>query len=422
MAEQPEAVFTPASPVRDDMFATRRHERLEERVQGALGEQGRQVITYGATGVGKTSLVRFLCHKNQINFVRVECGPAFDDMLHDALAQVVDEEVVERVRTISGEAEAGFLAGFLGLKVRGGTSEDVRSTKVRRSLPVVVAEALEAADIQVLFLDNYENLNDQDYAAQTKQRIVQLLKSLSDRAIDNDRALKTVVAGIPEASEELVTADEATARRLAQIEVSRMPENELDQILARGEEKLGLSFEGLCKDRILQSSDGFPYYTHLIALHCSRRAINEDREFVELSDFEGAVDDILLDCDLQLRTAYSNAVETSGELRTRRSIMEAMARLNDLEVPFRLMRQSFLDLHPEYQTLERLNFLSPATSELREKYGILADKGLPKSKNNLYRFKNPLMRAYVRLSMLRENQGQLGIEEPNTTPPTALSG
>jgi hypothetical protein len=80
--------------------------------------------------------------------------------------------------------------------------------------------------------------------------------------------------------------------------------------------------------------------------------------------------------------------------------MEAMARLNDLEVPFRLMRKSFLELHPEYQTFERLNFLSPATSELREKYGILADKGLPKGKNDLYRFSNPLMRAYVRLTML----------------------
>ena len=66
MAEQPEEVFTPASPVRDDMFATRRHAGIEERVQGALGERGRQIIAYGPTGVGKTSLIRFLCHKGNI--------------------------------------------------------------------------------------------------------------------------------------------------------------------------------------------------------------------------------------------------------------------------------------------------------------------------------------------------------------------
>lgn len=72
MTEKPEDVFTPATPVRDDMFATRRHERLQERVQGALQEQGKQVIAYGPTGVGKTSLIRYLCRNGNIKYVRVE--------------------------------------------------------------------------------------------------------------------------------------------------------------------------------------------------------------------------------------------------------------------------------------------------------------------------------------------------------------
>jgi hypothetical protein len=92
--------------------------------------------------------------------------------------------------------------------------------------------------------------------------------------------------------------------------------------------------------------------------------------------------------------------------------MEAMARLNDLEVPFRDMRESFMQIHPgKYETPEALNFLSPPMSELRDKYGVLADKNLPKSLNNHYRFRNPLMRAYVRLTMLRDNKEQLGLTE-----------
>lgn len=392
------------------MFASRRHERLEERVQGALRELGRQIVTYGPTGVGKTSLVRFLCHKNEIPYVRVECGVEFDEMLRDALANVVNEEVIEKVKSKSGEAEAGLLAGMFSFKGRASAGVETKIAEVRRALPNLVAEALEAAGKQVLFLDNYENLRSQSHAVETKQSIVQLLKSLSDRAADNPDALKLVIAGIPEASEELVTADEATARRLAQIEVSRMPSDELDQILVHGEAKLGIKFEGLCRDRILQSSDGFPYYTHLVALHCSRRAIDAGREFVELSDFEAAIDDIILDCDLSLRSAYRNAVETSGDVRARRSIMEAMARLNDLEVPFRDIRKSFMQIHPgRYASPAKLNFLSPSMSELCDKYGILADKGLSKSLNNLYRFQNPLMRAYVRLTMVRDSKDQLGI-------------
>jgi hypothetical protein len=42
---------------------------------------------------------------------------------------------------------------------------------------------------------------------------------------------------------------------------------------------------------------------------------------------------------------------------------------------------------------QRLNFISTAITPLKNEYGILADRGMPKSKNNLYRFSNPLMRA-----------------------------
>lgn len=411
MAEFPETVFTPATPVRDDMFATRRHERLQERVQGALRERGKQVIAYGPTGVGKTSLVRYLCHRNDINFVRVECGEDFSSMLRNALAEVDAEEVIGKIRTKSGDIEAGVMAGIFSGKGRAGVKIDTKTAQVQKSLPIMVAEALEAAEVEVLFLDNFENLRKKAHANETRQSIAEFLKSLSDRAVDRADALKVVIAGIPEASEELVTADESVARRLAQIAVTRMQEDELDQILTQGEAKLDIKFDGLCRSQILLASDGFPYYTHLIALHCSRRALNEGRDFVELSDLEGAIDEILADCDLQLRTSYTNAVETSGDVRSRRSIMEAMARLNDLEVPFREIRNSFMEIHPgRYGNPSELNFLSPPMSELRDKYDILADKGLAKSVNNLYRFRNPLMRAYIRLTMKRDSKEQLGLE------------
>lgn len=42
----PEQVFTPSRPVSDDMFATRQYEHLQDRVEGALVEQGRQIVLY----------------------------------------------------------------------------------------------------------------------------------------------------------------------------------------------------------------------------------------------------------------------------------------------------------------------------------------------------------------------------------------
>lgn len=107
------------------------------------------------------------------------------------------------------------------------------------------------------------------------------------------------------------------------------------------------------------------------------------------------------------------AVETTGEVRIRKSILEAVASYNEVEVAFKAIREGFLKLHPSYATTARLNFLSTAIHPLKDQYRILSDRGLPKSKRNLYRFTNPLMRAYVRLRARQEQGGARGFWDPS---------
>lgn len=260
MTLSPEEVFTPAAPVRDDMFATRRHEHLQDRLEAVLGQRGRQVMLHGPTGVGKTSLVRYLSSQRNIPMVRVECGPAFEDLMRDALGKIIGEEEIERIETSTGEAEFGAsLWAFITAKGKVTEGTQTRVAKVPRTISGMVAEALELLGYRVLFLDNFENLAEQEHSEETARRISELLKLFSDRSADAAMDVKVVVAGIPEASEQLIALDAATARRTAQIEVGRMPPEELDEILKTGGEKLGIEFEGFCRERIVQFSDGFPY-------------------------------------------------------------------------------------------------------------------------------------------------------------------
>jgi hypothetical protein len=404
-------VFTPASPVSDDMFATRKYEDLQDRVEAALREHGRQVVLFGLTGVGKTSLVEHLCRVRGVKYVRVECGPPFEDMMREALAKVIGHQEIERIEKESLQAGIGAtLYGLLRADLSKTKGTEVKYERFPVSLASAAAEALRLMGINVLFLDNFENLNGKPHGEETSRAIAELMKSFADRAAEHGLATpQVVVAGIPEASAALIGLDGATARRTAQVEVPRMPDDELDQILTRGEDKLDITFEGLLRDRIIQNSDGFPYYTHMFALHCSRRAIIAGRTDVKLDDFDASLASILADCDLELRMAYEAAVETTGAVQMRKSIMEAIATLNDLEVPFKAIRESFLKLHPEYGSIDRLNFLSTAITPLKGNMGILADTGKPKSPNNKYRFVNPLMRGYVRLRMLNEAQGELEV-------------
>ena len=84
-----------------------------------------------------------------------------------------------------------------------------------------------------------------------------------------------------------------------------------------------------------------------------------------------------------------------------------MANVNELEVSFKTIRHEFLKLHPgRYESVEKLNFISPAITQLKDKK-VLSDRGVPKSTNNLYRFTNPLMRGYVRLRVHKEKHPTL---------------
>jgi hypothetical protein len=399
----PEEVFTPAKPVSTDMFTTRRHERLQDRVEDALNEPGRQVVLYGDTGVGKTSLVMYLAARRNINMLRVECGAPFEEMMRDALGRVVGEAEIEKVQRSAKTAEFGVgLANFLNLKATKSAGQDVKFAKYPRSVGGLVAEALGLLGFRVLFLDNFENSYGKGHSDATARAVAELLKLLSDRGSTQKNEVKAVVAGIPAAAEALVALDAPTARRTAQIEVGRMPRDELTQILDRGGQKLGLQFDPLCAHRIVFASDGFPYYTHLHALHACRVVIEGKRRHITLEDFESSLDEILNDCDLALKKAYSAAVETTGEVRVRKSILEAVATITHTDVTFKEIRESFLKLHPEYKQPAKLNFLSTAIKPLKETYRVLEDSGRPKSKKNLYRFTNPLMRGYVLLRRDRE--------------------
>jgi hypothetical protein len=235
--------------------------------------------------VGKTSLVGHLCRTRKIKHVRVECGPRFEDMMREALAKVIGREEIEWIEKESAEVGVGArIAGLFSADAKASIGAETKLQRYPVSLATAAAEAFRLKKVRVLFIDNFENLQAKEYSLEAAADIVQLMKSFSDRAAEVEKhAAKIVVAGIPFASEGLIKMDEATARRTAQVEVPRMAEGELDQILSRGEEKLGITFEGLLRDRIIQYSDGFPYYTHMFALHVrascdqGRRSPRHDR-------------------------------------------------------------------------------------------------------------------------------------------------
>jgi hypothetical protein len=72
-------------------------------------------------------------------------------------------------------------------------------------------------------------------------------------------------------------------------------------------------------------------------------------------------------------------------------------------VTLRGVQEDFLELYPQYEKVQRVQFIGKLLKEFRDEFGILEEAWLEDGRAG-YRFRDPLMRVYVRLQALRDRQ------------------
>jgi ATPase family associated with various cellular activities (AAA) len=398
----PSAVFTPASATAEGMYANRHHARLEREFREALGEAGRHIALYGCTGVGKTSLVEHVCGEDGVRYVTADCGGTVDDILGYTLSQLDTHlptgtvQLAERSR----EANAGLRGVFSGGAKRQSGSEE-HYAPFTGPVEVAVVDALVAAEISILFVDNLEELT----GGQSEQRrLCRLIKLCSGRTRDLGRAApRVILVGPGNVIDEILLLDDGAARRTSQIEVPRMQAPEVEDILFRGQEMLHVEFEDKCRSQIVEQADGFPYYAHLVALHCVRKALSDGRRLITSTDFEISLAAILAACSRSLREAYNRATRAPGQPALRQAALAALTDGVASELSLHDVQSAFLERFPQYERIQRVQFISGILKEFRDTFGILEDAWLDDGRRG-YRFHDPLMRVYVRLRALRDRQ------------------
>jgi hypothetical protein len=293
----PEQVFTPTRSVLPEMWIDRTrgapvepHDLddgdVQTRLRRSLTEVGKQLVVYGETGVGKTSLVEHACRALNSRSVTVQCGNDLESILREALAKAgIAEESFEEIERTSGRAGLKASLGFL---FAGWQREDI-DTKRRTSYPVSIETttrlALDAAGVRVLFLDTLENADAGDPAGgEVRAGISRLLKSFA-----SEGNVKVVAAGIPAHAEPLLPLDSAAARRVAEIVVPRMADDTLTEIVLAGARLLALPFDDECVRAIVRVSQGLPSRTHEFALDAARAAQSQNAERVRMVHLEGLI-------------------------------------------------------------------------------------------------------------------------------------
>ena len=347
---QVEDVFTPNLPSTKNFFCGRENEVLAI-IEGIISSKA-NLLVYGDRGIGKTSLAKYSCgilsDRFQIQNHYYSCSEesSFETVMSVFFADLkIDiEDTITTTKRIEGSV--GF-KGILGANTSG---EETAEVITKRKFEDVswVAKKLKNAPNIILLIDEFDKIKNSN----EKGKFATLMKLLSDY----ESAIKLIVVGVAHDAGELMDGHESVVRCLREVGLPRMAQEELLEILTRGQERLGITFENNVRNHIVADSDGFPYFTHLLALETVKVAISQNKKTANINDYKQGVSNAVCAQDNALQKKISDVLSNKNE-ETQKKLLIASAMIGNLEFTSIQWKDKYTNLFGENIEQGKVNSL-----------------------------------------------------------------
>lgn len=375
-------VFSPTSPIQEKDFFFGRIKQLE-KVAEAINEHGQHAILYGERGVGKTSLANIMS-KSYTNLYPVKITCDRQDTFKTLWERAFESIQCSKTRTGIG-FNAKQVTDIVYFKEQISNIPNLRANQL-----VSILNSL--GNFKTLFIfDEFDNIHNE----RTRAAFADLIKSLSDNNINTT----IVLVGIADSIENFIGNHQSLERCLKQVKMPRMKSEEGEQIIINGLQKLGIKIDRSIINKILEFSSGFPHYIHLLCKYGAKELINNNKDVFSDVYLTIAIREGIENTSEQLRISFRKAILTSNSSSKWRDLIYACANCNLDE--FNAFTVS--DVVREYNIIARrdiknndLNYnLNKLTTEDRGEILTKLGKGM----STRYCFKNPMMRAFVKLKI-----------------------
>jgi hypothetical protein len=140
-----------------------------------------------------------------------------------------------------------------------------------------------------------------------KTAFTDLIKALSDYEVD----ATVVIVGVSDTVDDLVRDHASIVRSIVQVQLPRMDERELKEILEKASKVLNIEFTDEAASLIVRMSQGLPHYTHLIGLHATREAAERLSRRVETEDVHASFGKAVLQAVQSIREKYLQATHSA---------------------------------------------------------------------------------------------------------------
>lgn len=375
-------VFSPTSPIKEKGFFYGRKNQIEQIVD-AVNQVGQHGIIYGERGVGKTSLANMIA-KSLTNLYPAKITCNKQDTFKSIWSRILNK--VQYTRTTKG----------IGFRPQEKKSIITLSDSIVQKEIVTVADiegvVQNFPDTRFLFIfDEFDNITQNNI----RSAFSDLIKTFSD----NLNNITIVIVGIADNVENLIGNHQSLERCLMQVNMPRMSDSELFEIIVSGFKRLQMVIQDDVIKKIITFSSGFPHYTHLISKYVAKSALERNSIEVNLNDLDNAIEKSIENTNEQLRSAYRKAIISTSSTSQWKDVLFACALaesdefncFSTTDILLKFNKITGKGSKRENITYNLGKFCKDERGEVIEKIG--------EGRNFKYRFTNPMMKAYIKLNM-----------------------
>lgn len=399
-------VFTPTSPAR---VAFVEREEVNDRLVNALRTPGKQIVIYGHSGMGKTTLLVNKLHQLYERHITTRCmrGMKFDQLILDAFDQLAPYYSAETSRLEKAGVGVDLKASYEMIKVGISSTRSVEAgEKQVRMLPPQLTAPMLARLLGVQkacwVIEDFHKIESAE-----KPSLAQMMKVFMDMS-DEYESLKIIAIGAVDTARQVVDYDHEMRNRISEIHVPLMDEAERWQIIEKGEAALNVRFEGAVKRQVVRHSNGLPSVCHHLCLNmCNSAGVIEtgagDARVVDQAHFEKALKTYIEEASDSIKSSFSKALKPkrNEKYKNAQLVIEALSGLGENGAARLDILRKIREGEPAYQDANLKNVL-PKLIKVENGALIRFD-----SSTGLYSFSDPIYRAYALATYKRSEDDSL---------------
>ncbi|MFT7251922.1 MAG: GTPase SAR1 family protein [Flavobacterium sp.] len=395
---QTKKIFTPTSSAKHTFVE--REGKLNNHFVDALNTPGKQIVLYGHSGCGKTTLLTNKINQIYENSYTTRCmeGMTFESIIldgFDQLASIYKKNSTSKTFKIAPELSLSYCEIKASLKLGDYTKQ---KTEINKHIlpPQLTPQRLArfyGASNSCWILEDFHKIKVDD-----RIKTSQLMKVFMDMS-EEFEDLKIIAIGAVGTARQVILYDREMNNRVAEIFIPYMKSNEIESIINTGEKLLNIIFSKEVKSKIIKYSCGLPSICHQLCLNiCFSKKIYETVKTIvsiNIDDLDKAISKFVEEKSDTLKADFDKSIKVGNRVKINipKIILENCLELNKDEFShFEIFNQlKSKSISEANFTKYLLELCLPIRSEI-----LIYDEN-----SNLYRFNNLFLKAYAYL-ILRE--------------------